>query len=298
MSGKLLAHPPALCNAVRRIALEAGEVILRYFDPDGAQSVWEKDDGSPVTCADREAEALIHAALADITPGVPMIGEEASAQGHIPDLSGTEYFWMVDPLDGTKEFIAGREEFTVNIALIRFDGGAEVAAQGGGAQEGASPVGAGQEAPGRRGVPILGVVYAPAKGELYTGCGPGTALRWLEETDSEKPVRTRKAPPEGLTVATSRSHGNAAQIEKFLSEYKVAKLLRSGSSLKICAIAAGKADLYPRLGPTSEWDTAAGDAVLRAAGGRITDLDGAPLVYGRAERKFINPPFLARSGDV
>lgn len=279
MSGKLLAHPPALCNAVRRIALEAGEIVLRYFDPDSEQVAWEKEDGSPVTRADREAEDFIKKALEDITPSVPMIGEESSAQGHIPDLSGAEYFWMVDPLDGTKEFIAGREDFTVNIALLRFEGD-------------------GENGQARTGAPVLGVVYAPAKGELYAGCGPGTAIRWLEETDAEKPIRTRRAPAEGLTVAASRSHGNSARLEKFLSEYKVAKLLRSGSSLKICAVAAGKADLYPRLGPTSEWDTAAGDAVLRAAGGRITDLDGAALIYGQASRKFINPPFLARSGDV
>lgn len=276
MSGKLLAHPPALCNAVRRIALEAGEIVLRYFEPDNEQIAWEKEDGSPVTRADREAEEFIKKALEDITPGVPMVGEESSAQGHIPDLTDAEYFWMVDPLDGTKEFIAGREDFTVNIALLRFEG----------------------EGGARNGVPALGVVYAPARGELYAGCGPGTAIRWIEETESEKSIRTRRAPAEGLTVAASRSHGNSARLEKFLSEYKVAKLLRSGSSLKICAVAAGKADLYPRLGPTSEWDTAAGDAVLRAAGGRITDLDGAPLSYGRAERKFLNPPFLARSGDV
>lgn len=269
---KLLAHPPALCNAIRRLALEAGEIPLRYFDPDAAQGVWEKEDGSPVTQADRETEAFIEAGLADLAPGVPMIGEEATAQGHVPDLSGASCFWLVDPLDGTKEFIAGRDEFTVNIALLRFVDGI--------------------------GIPVLGVVYAPARGELFAGCGEGTAIRWLEENEKEKPIRTRRAPAEGLTVAASRSHGNAARLETFLSDYKVARLLRSGSSLKICAVAAGKADLYPRLGPTSEWDTAAGDAVLRAAGGKITDLDGVPLAYGRADRKFLNPPFLARSGDV
>lgn len=274
MSSKLLAHPPALCQAVRRLVIEAGEIPLRYFDPDVEQSSWEKEDGSPVTQADRETEKFLQEGLDSLVPGVPMVGEEASAQGHIPDLSGSAYFWLVDPLDGTKEFIAGREEFTVNVALLRFEG------------------------PERAGVPVLGVVYAPAKGELYAGCGPGTAIRWLEASDREKSIRTRKAPAEGLTVAASRSHGNPARLEKFLSTYKVARLLRSGSSLKICAVAAGKADLYPRLGPTSEWDTAAGDAVLRAAGGQITDLEGAPLVYGRPERKFLNPPFLARSGDL
>lgn len=245
---------------------------MAYFDPDAVQESWEKEDGSPVTRADRETEDFIRKGLEEMTPGVPIVGEEETSAGHVPDLSASEYFWLVDPLDGTKEFIAGREEFTVNIALMRFVEGV--------------------------GVPALGVVYAPAKGELYAGCGEGSAIRWLEETDREKPIRTRKAPAEGLTVAASRSHGNPARLEKFLSDYKVARLLRSGSSLKICAVAAGKADIYPRLGPTSEWDTAAGDAVLRAAGGRITDLDGAPLVYGRADRKFINPPFLARSGDV
>ncbi len=267
-SDKLLAHPAALCNMIRRIALEAGELTLDYFDETGFDGADAKGDGSPVTAADRAAEALIEAALADITPDVPMVGEEASEEGRTPDLTDAAYFWLVDPLDGTREFISGGGDYTVNIALIH------------------------------NGAPVLGVVYAPVNGELYAGHGPGTAVRLNEETGTEKPIHVRQPPAEGLTVVASASHSNAAELEKFLSDYKVAKLIKRGSSLKICAVAAGKADLYPRLGPTCEWDTAAGDAVLRAAGGIITDLQGRDFTYGHAARKFLNPGFIAGPPDI
>jgi len=248
---------------IKRIALEAGEVTLEYFDEAGYEGADAKGDGSPVTEADRAAEAVIEKALAELTPGVPMVGEEAVEQGRIPDLSAAEYFWLVDPLDGTKEFISGSGDYTVNIALIR------------------------------KGVPVLGVVYAPVNGELYAGHGPGTAVRFLEESGKEKSIHVRRPPAEGLTVVASASHGNAEKLDAFLKDYKVAKVLKRGSSLKICAVAAGKADLYPRLGPTCEWDTAAGDAVLRAAGGIVADLKGGDFVYGKSDRKFLNGEFVA-----
>lgn len=262
-SERLLSHPAALCNMVRRIAVEAGDATLAYFDESGYHGASSKVDGSPVTAADIAAEAIISKALTGILPGVPMIGEEAAAEGKIPDISGAEYFWLVDPLDGTKEFISGSGDYTVNIALIH------------------------------KGSPVLGVVYTPVRGELYSGHEPGSALRCVVDDDKEKAISVRRPPRGGLTVVTSRNHDDPAEMQKFLENYKVEKLIRYGSSLKICAVAAGKADLYPRLGPTCEWDTAAGDAVLRAAGGCLTDFDGVPLTYGHAVRKFLNPGFIA-----
>jgi 3'(2'), 5'-bisphosphate nucleotidase len=262
---KLLQHLPALCNMVRRVAIEAGDHTLQYYDEAGCAAD-EKSDGSPVTIADREAEAIIIKGLQNIMPDVPVVGEESVAAGTIPDLSNTEWFWLVDPLDGTKEFIRGSPDYTVNIALIH------------------------------RGVPVLGVVYAPVNGELYSGHGAGTAIRWLADSNNDKPIRVRNLPSEGLTVMSSRNHQNPTALSKFLAEFKVAKEIRRGSSLKICLIAAGKADLYPRFGLTSEWDTAAGDAVLRSAGGHIVDMKGAPLSYGHAQKKFENPEFVASSG--
>ena len=267
LGSKLLQNPGALCNMVRRIALEAGEVTLEYFDMPGDDGVEAKDDGSPVTKADREAEALIQAALLEITPGVPFVGEEASAGGRVPDLSGHDYFWLVDPLDGTREFIAGSDEFTVNIALIK------------------------------AGEPLLGVVYAPATGILYAAHGPESAVRWSEESGKDKPISVRPLPRDGLTVISSKAHGSNESLLAFLERFKVKKTIKRGSSLKICAIAEGRADLYPRFGRTCEWDTAAGDAVLRAAGGVITDMDGQALRYGGLQPGFYNPEFVASSFD-
>lgn len=264
---KLLQHPGALCNMVRRIALEAGKITLRYFDH-GEQGAFEnKADGSPVSLADQEAEAYIQKALAELLPSVPFIGEEAVAGGHVPHLAADDFFWLVDPLDGTREFISGGNDFTVNIALIH------------------------------KSVPVLGIVYAPAGGILYAGHGQGTAVRWSADTDKEKSIAVRRIPKEGLTVVASASHGDPARQNAFLENFKVEKIIKRGSSLKICAIAEGKADIYPRFGPTCQWDTAAGDAVLRAAGGRLTDLQGKPLHYGPGDPKFLNPEFVASSFD-
>ncbi len=261
----LLENLGALCNMVRRTALEAGEIILEYYDDLKDPGTLKKGDGSPVTLADTESEAMITAALADLTPSVPVIGEEAAEEGRLPDLGSTGYFWLVDPLDGTKEFISGGTEFTVNIALIKDS------------------------------IPVMGVVYAPATGVMYAAHGQNTAVRWNEDTNKEKLITVRPLLLEGLTVAASKSHGSAEKLEAFLGNYKINKVIKRGSSLKICAIAEGKADIYPRFGLTSEWDTAAGDAILRAAGGMITDLEGNPLQYGGARPKFLNPEFIASS---
>ncbi len=266
---KLLKHPKALCNMLRRVAVEAGDHTLQYFDESGSHAGYaldRKEDGSPVTIADREAEDIILNALRDITPGIPVVGEESIAAGIIPDLTGHDWFFLVDPVDGTREFIRGSPDYTVNIALIH------------------------------RGEPVLGIVYAPVIGELYAGCGPGTAIRWLADTGNEKPLQTRDLPPQGLTAIISRSLQYQDRMDVFLQDFKLAKTLRRSSSLKICLIAAGKADIYPRFGQTCEWDTAAGDAVLRAAGGHIVDLNGTPLSYGHAAQKFFNPEFVASSG--
>lgn len=267
---KLLAHPLALCNIVRRIAIGAGDITLQYFDETGmaASQVQLKPDGSPVTRADIEAEAYIIAELQKILPDVPVVGEEAFGRGESPSLTGHDYFFLIDALDGTRQFKDGDPHYTVNIALIH------------------------------QGVPVMGIVYAPARGELYAACGSGTAVRWLAENDNEKSIKVRRPPHGGLTVIASKDHGSGQRMDDFLTGHKVAKRISMGSSLKLCFIAAGKADVYPRFGETSEWDTAAGDAILRAAGGIITDIQGQPLVYGKPDGKFRNPEFIARAQDL
>lgn len=260
---KLLQNPGALCNMVRRVAVGAGHLALDYFESGEGLIVEKKEDGSPVTTADRAAEDFIEKALKEIAPEILMVGEEASALGHAPNIAGHEYFWLVDPLDATKEYIAGGSDYTVNIALIR----------------GTSPV--------------LGVVYAPARKVLYAGFGPETAVRWSEETGKEKSISVRKTPAGGLTVMGSLRHNDHAKFNRFVESYKIEKIVKRASSLKICNVAEGKADMYPRLGPTGEWDTAAGEAVLCAAGGVLTDMHGHPLVYGGAAKEFRNPEFVA-----
>lgn len=260
---KLLSYPEAMCNTLRRIAVNAGDIIFPYYDQAGFVGAEDKEDGSPVTKADREAEAYITAALLEAFPGVPVIGEE-TATNHDCDLSG-EYFWLVDPLDGTREFVKGGDEFTVNIALIKNK------------------------------MPVMGVVWAPVRGELYIAHEELGAIRWLEETDNEKAIKVRNAPKGGYTVLISKNRDYGTKLESFLNEYKVEKVVKKSSSLKICAIAAGKADLYPGFGETCEWDLAAGHAVLKVAGGDIRDFNGKTLTYGHQDRRFINPDFLAAS---
>jgi 3'(2'), 5'-bisphosphate nucleotidase len=245
----------ALLEQTIRIARAAGDAILDIYASDFATRA--KSDGSPVTEADERADAVIRPALAALNPTIPVVSEEHAA-GH-DAAAGTGRFWLVDPLDGTKEFIGRNGEFTVNIALVEDHR------------------------------PVLGVVLAPALGLLYAGAiGAGA---FVEKDGLRAPIACRAAPPEGLTVVSSRSHGDEAALERFLAGRRVASATTAGSSLKFCKIAAGEADLYPRLGRTMEWDTAAGHAVLAAAGGRVADLGGSDLRYGKPG--FANPHFVA-----
>ena len=244
-----------LLSNVHAIALRAGAVVMDVYATDFA--VRDKGDASPVTLADERAEAVIVEALAALTPGVPIVAEEAVAAGRVPE--ARERFWLVDPLDGTKEFIARNGEFTINVALIE------------------------------RGVPLLGVVHAPALARTFGGDVARGA--YVEDRSGRRAIRCRAVPAEGLTVVASRSHGDAAALDAFLDGCRIAKLASAGSSLKLCLVAAGEADLYPRLGRTMEWDIAAGHAVVLAAGGGVSDLAGAPLRYGKPG--FANPHFVA-----
>ncbi len=225
-------------------------------------SVRGKVDASPVTEADERAEALIVAGLAALAPDIPIVAEEGVAAGRVPALG--ERFWLVDPLDGTREFVKRNGEFTINIALVE----------------------------GRE--PVLGVVHAPALLRLFGG-GVGAGA-FVEDENGRRVIRCRAVPEQGATVLASRSHGDADALETFLAGRHVAEVKYTGSSLKLCLLAAGEADLYPRFGRTMEWDIAAGHAVLAAAGGSVIDLEGRPLVYGKAG--FENPHFVAsgRSG--
>jgi 3'(2'), 5'-bisphosphate nucleotidase len=242
---------PRLTDLIR----QAGDVVMTvYAAPIEVES---KTDHSPVTRADRQAEAVILAGLALLAPDIPVVAEEAVADGQVPDVGQT--FWLVDPLDGTREFVSRNGEFTVNIALIH------------------------------DGVPILGLVLAPALGSLFVG-GPQLGA-WMESGGARQAIRVRNVPEDGLTVVASRSHGDVAALEAFLAGRRVAAMSSVGSSMKLCQVARGGADVYPRLGRTMEWDIAAGHAVLLGAGGAVLTLDHRPLVYGKPG--FENPHFVA-----
>jgi 3'(2'), 5'-bisphosphate nucleotidase len=239
------------------LADRAGAVILEHYHGDVA--VRAKADASPVTAADEAAEAVILARLAELAPDIPTVAEETVAAGHVPDIADGP-FWLVDPLDGTKEFLSRNGEFTVNIALVE-------------ARE-----------------PVLGVVLAPARGQAWWGArGKGAVAR--DAAGRTRAIAVRKPPAAGLVAIASRSHRDA-ETQAFLDQAGVAECISAGSSLKFCLIAESKADLYPRFGRTMEWDTAAGHAVLAAAGGRVTTRDGAPFLYRKPG--FENPPFIAR----
>ncbi len=257
-----------LLEEVVKLARAAGELVMQVYATDF--SVHGKADASPVTEADQRAEALILAGLARITPAIAVVAEEAAAAGKAPDLSelGTA-FWLVDPLDGTKEFIDRNGEFTVNIALI----------------EG--------------GVPTLGVVFAPALDRLYAGQRGSGAFIEVEQGRERRAISCRTVPTAGLAVVASRSHLDEKALQVYLAGRRVATVSNAGSSLKLCLVASGEADLYPRHGRTMEWDIAAGHAVLLAAGGEVTQIDGGaiagkpgqPLRYGKPG--FENPFFCA-----
>ena len=256
-----------LAEALLPAVLEAGRVEMGYFRQ--GVEVDRKSDKSPVTVADREAEAIIHQALGRIAPGVPVVAEEQVSEGHVPDVAAT--FFLVDPLDGTKEFVAGRDEFTVNVGLIV------------------------------SGRPRFGMIYAPARSDLYLTLGPDKAFQASFSPDAQigelstsalLAIHTRAPDPKGWVALDSHSHRNKGGVDLPVNP-PVAKTLHLGSSLKFCLVARGDADIYVRNGPTSEWDTAAGQAILTAAGGDVTTLDGGELPYGKYEKKFINPGFVA-----
>lgn len=250
---------------VNAIALEAGALILAIY---GRKfQVTTKADASPLTEADTAAETLILERLAAVFPDIPVIAEEAVANGDVPECG--ERFFLVDPLDGSKEFIARNGEFTVNIALIE------------------------------NSVPIAGVVYAPALKRIWWGSREaGAFVSLVEDNQLVAPmsIAVRAAPAKGLTLVGSRSHGSG-ENDRRLNSLEVANFTSMGSSLKFCLVAEGGADLYPRFGRTMEWDTAAGDAILRAAGGLVLDMGGSPLAYGKRNQAhdsdFANTDFWA-----
>lgn len=259
-----LCHLPEACLTV---ALRAGAAMMPLYQrgTDAAQ----KADGSPVTEADELAERMILSALSDAAPLIPIVAEEATAAGRVPATEGQ--FFLVDPLDGTREFLNRNGDFTVNIALID------------------------------SGCPVFGVVHAPAMGEIYIGeVGVGAWVGMVADgvVTGWTKITTRLAPA-GLSVVASRSH-LTDETRAFVERFSVESFVSRGSSLKFCQVARGEADLYPRLGRTMEWDTAAGDAVLRAAGGMVTRLDATPLAYGKRNQShdvdFANPHFVAWGG--
>lgn len=245
----------ALLPPVLLVALMAGDAAAAHA---GAADARLKTDGSPVTAADEASNAVILSGLRHLAPAIPVVSEEAPLPAEAGGL-----FWLVDPLDGTREFLAGSGEWTVNIALIS------------------------------AGRPVLGVVVAPALGIAYEGAGRGTAA--IVEHGHVRPIGARAPAADGLVVVGSRSHGDAAAMERFLAGRTVKAFRPAGSSLKLCLVAAGEADLYPRLGTTMEWDIAAGHAVLDAAGGTISTVDGGAFTYGKPD--FRNPHFVARGLD-
>ena len=253
------AELETLVDGLRSLAERAGREILRIYGSDFA--VRDKSDATLVTDADERAEAIILAGLAELAPGYPVIAEEQVSAGKMPERRG-HVFFLVDPLDGTREFVKRNGEFTVNIALIVDR------------------------------IPRLGVVHLPALGETYWCDAKARAWRSRGDAGAER-IRCRSAP-EALVVVASRSHRNA-KTEAFLKAYRVERIVSAGSSLKLCRVAEGSADLYPRLGRTMEWDIAAGHAVLRAAGGSVRTLTGEPLRYGKPGLD--NPAFVARGPE-
>ncbi len=259
-----------ILDDLSEIVSRAAQVTLATSYSSVAQRT--KDDLSPVTAADEASEALILEGLSRVMPGIPVVAEESAAASMSPTDLGTSFF-LVDPLDGTKEFLAGRDEFTVNIALVS------------------------------NGVPLAGVIAAPAQGLMWRGIVGGKAERLRIKPGAgpahaleRDTILTRPAPPH-MRVATSRTHLDK-DTEDFLTRLPVGETYKCGSSVKFCHLAEGKADIYPRLSPTCEWDIAAGIAILTAAGGAATAPDGSPLKFGNVAANFRVPGFLAWGDPV
>jgi 3'(2'), 5'-bisphosphate nucleotidase len=254
-----------MMNQLLPVAVAAGAKIMAIYASDFG--VQHKADQSPVTEADDAAEAIIIKSLKDLSQQIPIVAEEQAAKGLAPRISELPgRFWLVDPLDGTREFIERNGEFTVNIALID------------------------------QGQPVLGIVLVPVKGRLFFGAlGLGAFECDVDmasgQISAPRPITARRPLADGLVVVASRSHRDQ-QTDALIANLRVSGFRAAGSSLKFCLLAAGEADLYPRTGPTMEWDTAAGHGVLIAAGGQMTTLDGGPFVYGKPG--FANPGFMAR----
>ena len=246
--------------AVTALAVDAGEVILSHYRK--PQAVRIKADRSPVTAADVAAERIVLEGLRRLTPEIPVVSEERVAAGVVPDISGGR-FWLVDPLDGTREYLNRNGEFCVNIGLID------------------------------EGRPVLGVIHAPVTGLTCYSDGPGAAFS-RQGQGAPRAIAARRPSGLGPVAVASRSHLNA-RTENWLKARSVKRVVRAGSALKFCVLAMGEADLYPRLGRTMEWDTAAGHAILLAAGGSVRTFDGADLGYGKPGLD--NPFFLARGKD-
>lgn len=247
----------ALLPEIVALARQAGAVVMKIYA--GDFDVRSKADATPVTLADEESEKLILAGLARLTPDIPAASEEqVSRDGGWK--TAPRMFWLVDPLDGTREFASRNGEFSINIGLVA----------------------------DRR--PVLGAVHGPVMDIVWASAGPGTAAVWRGRA-APQPIRARRIPPEGATLLESRSHGDRAALDAFCGEHKIAGRRQSGSALKLGLLAEGVADVYPRFGPTMEWDTCAGHAVLDAAGGRIETVSGGPLLYGKPGLR--NPDFIA-----
>ena len=250
-----------LVEPIVALSRKAGDSILEVYATDF--DVQAKDDESPLTQADMASHKVIERGLRDLTPDLPIISEE-SGLPEFEERSQWDRYWLIDPLDGTKEFVNRNGEFTVNIALID----------------------------GNR--PVLGVVHVPVIDKTYTGCeGAGATVR--ENDDSPRAIEVASATSMPVRVVGSRSH-RGASLDAFLEELGEVEMLPMGSSLKFCIVAEGKADIYPRLGLTSEWDTAAAQAVVEQAGGAVLELDGSPLAYN-AKADILNPHFLVRGPD-
>ena len=259
----MLHRDPAFMEALCALALDAGAKALEIYGSDFETE--HKADASPVTEADRLGEAIILAGLQRLAPDIPTLAEESASEGETPELGAR--FFLVDPLDGTKEFINKTGEFTVNIALIDETR------------------------------PVCGVVYAPALNKLYVGAeGAGAWLAPVDESGrlgARRAIAARAVPERGLTAVASRSH-RSAETDAYLKTLDVADFAAAGSSLKFCLIAEGLADVYPRFGRTMEWDTGAGQAVLEAASGAVmTHPDEQALAYGKEARGYDNPHFIA-----
>ena len=246
---------------VSHIAKRAGIEIMKVYRTEF--SVETKDDNSQVTKADLLAEALILRSIREgLTDRYPIVSEEAASDGIIPDVTGTA-FWLIDPLDGTKEFVNRNGEFTVNIALIE------------------------------NSKPVLGVVHVPATGATYTGSAAGSFLERKGEAATKIECNTYNGNP--ITALVSRSH-RSAEVDEYLKGFNIGNEISAGSSLKFCLLADGSGDLYPRFGRTMEWDTAAGHAVLRFAGGSVKTVDGVDLRYGKPGHE--NPHFIAAGPGI